>query len=212
MSNLCCLPPRMRLVVLVERVVVAGLGLVLYVQVDRPREQVRSLLPRWLPATAEVPVLLTRMMRLLLLVALPVAAMVVVLLAALAQEEVLQEVLLQVVPHHLDSALARLHVHQDRHLGVLALLVDGLLDGVPGAQVEVAPPVHCLGVVFLPIDTRLVPSYAQCGSVVSEGPWHTQGMSTPVQSLLVVRLSTGSLVRVCAHVGTCLHVVCSLCK
>ena len=157
MSNPCLLPPRMRLAILVERVVVAGLGLVLYVQVDRPREQVRSLLPRWLPATAEVPVLLTRMMMLLLPVALPVAAMVVVLLAALAQEEVLQEVLLQVVPHHLDSTLARLHVHQDRHLGVLALLVDGLLDGAPGAQVEVALPVHCLGVVFLPIDTRQVP-------------------------------------------------------
>ena len=90
----------------------------------------------------------------LLLAVLPVAAMVVVLLVALAQEEVLQEVLLQVVPHHLDSTLARLHVHQDRHLGVLALLVDGLLDGVPGAQVVVAPPVHCLGVVLLPIGIR----------------------------------------------------------
>ena len=156
MSNLCLLRPRPRLVVVVVRVVVADPGLVLYVKVVRPREQVRSLLPRWFPATAEVPVLMTRMM-LLLLVVVPVAAMVVVLLAALAQEEVLQEVLLQVVPHHLGSALARLHVHQDRHLGVLALLVDGLLDGVPGAQVEVAPPVHCLGVVFLPIDTRQVP-------------------------------------------------------
>ena len=149
MSSLGFLRPQLRPVVVVGRVVVAGQGLVLFVQVDRPREQVRSLLPRWLPATAEVPVLLTRMMMLLL--------PVVVLLAALAQEEVLQEVLLQVVPHHLGSALARLHVHQDRHLGVLALLVDGLLDGVPGAQVEVAPPVHCLGVVFLPIDTRQVP-------------------------------------------------------
>ena len=163
MSNLCCLLPRPRLVVLVERVVVADLGLVLFVQVDRPREQVRSLLPRWLPATAEVPVLMTRMMMLLLPVVLPVAAMEVVLLAALAQEEVLQEVLLQVVPHHLDSTLARLHVHQDLHLGVLALLVDGLLDGGHGAQVEVALPVHCRGVVFLPIDTRQVPCCAQCG-------------------------------------------------
>ena len=148
---------------------------------------------------------------LLLLVVLPVAAMVVVLLAALAQEEVLQEVLLQVVPHHLDSALARLHVHQDRHLGVLALLVDGLLDGVPGAQVVVAPPVHCLGAVFLPIDIRRVLWYGQCGSAVSEGPCYNQGRSTPAQSPLVVRPSIGSLHFVYARVGTCLRAVCSPC-
>ena len=157
MSSPCCLRPLPRPVVVVERVVVAGRVLVLFVQVDLPRERDRSPLTRWLPAASEVPALLTRMTMMLLLLVLPVAVVVVVLRAALAQEEVLQEVLLQVVPHRLDSTLARLHVHQDRHLGVQALLVDGRLDGVPGAQVEVAPPVHCLGVVFLPIDTRQVP-------------------------------------------------------
>ena len=100
MSSLGLLRPRPRLVVVVVRVVVADPGLVLYVQIVRPREQVRSLLPRWLPASAEVPVLLTRMMMLLLLVAVPVAAMVVVLLVALAQEEVLQGVLLLLLALH----------------------------------------------------------------------------------------------------------------
>ena len=148
----------------------------------------------------------------LLLAVLPVAAVVVVLLVALAQEEVLQEVLLRLELRRPGSVQARLHRHVGQHLDVPALLVDGLLDGVHRAQVEVALPVHCLGVVSPPIGIRRVLRYGQCGSVVSEGPWHIQGMSTPVQNLLVVRLSTDSLVAVCARVYTCLLASCSLCR
>ena len=101
MSSLCYLRPRPRPVVVVERVVVAGQGLVLSVQVDLPRERGRSLLTRWLPAASEVPALLTRMMMMPLLLVLPVAAVVVVLPVALAQEEVLQGVLLLAL-HRLD--------------------------------------------------------------------------------------------------------------
>ena len=156
MSSLCCLRPRQRPVVVVERVVVAGQGLVLDVQVDLPRERGRSLLTRWLPAASEVPGLLTRMKMMPLLLVLPVAAVVVVLLDVWAQEEVLPVVLQRLALHRPGSVRARLHLHQDQHLGVPALREDGLLDGVPGAQVVVAPPVHCLGVVLLPIDTRRV--------------------------------------------------------
>ena len=130
---------------------------------------------------------------------LPVAAVVVVLPVALAQEEVLQGVLLQVVPHHLDLILARLRVHQDRHLDVLALLVDGLLDGAPGAQVEVALPVHCLDVVSVPIGIRQVLRYVQCGLVVVEESCCIQGRSTPVQNLLEVRLPAAT--ELCPAIG-----------
>ena len=147
-----------------------------------------------------------------LLLVLPVAAVVVVLLVALAQEEVLQEVLLRLELHRPGSAQARLHLHEDQHLDVPALLVDGLLDGVPGAQVVVALPVHCLGVLFPPIDIRRVLRYGQCDSVVSEGLCCIRGRSTLVQSLLVVRLSTGSLLHVCVHVGICLLASCTLCR
>ena len=212
MSSLCFLRPRQRPVVVVERVVVAGQGLVLDVQVDLPRERGRSLLTRWLPAASEVPALLTRMTMMLLLLVLPVAAVVVVLPVALAQEEVPQVVLLVLALHRLDSVQARLHLRWDLHLDVPALLVDELLVGVPVAQVVVALLVHCLDVVLLPIDIRRVLRYVQCVSVVSEGLCCILGRSTPVQSPLVVRLSTGSLLHVCVHVGTCLLATCSLCK
>ena len=212
MSSLDCPRPRLRLVLVVGRDVAVDLDLVLVSRVARPRERGRSLLLRRLPATAEVPALMTRMMLHLLLAVPPVAVVVVVLLVALAQEEVLQEVLLRLELHRPGSARARLHLHGDQHLDVPALLVDGLLDGVPGAQVVVALPVHCLGVVFLPIGIRRVLRYDQCGSVVLEGPCYIRGRSTPVQSLLVVRLSTGSLVAVCAHVCMYLLASCSLCR
>ena len=92
----------------------------------------------------------------LLLAAPPVAAVEVVPLVARAQEEVLQEVLLQLELHRPGSAQARLHLHEDQHLDVPALLVDGLPVGARVAQVGVARLVHCLGVVFVPIGIRRV--------------------------------------------------------
>ena len=167
MSSLDCPRPRLRLVLVVERVVAVDLALVLVSRVDRLQERGRSLQLRRFPATAEVPALMTRMKMHLLLVVLPVEVVVVVLLVAPALEEVLQEVLLRPELRRLGSVQARLRQHEDQHLGVPALLVDGRLVGVLGAQVEVALPARCLGVVFLPIGTRQVLRYDQCGLGVS---------------------------------------------
>ena len=209
-SNLGWPRPRLRPVLVVVRVVAEGLVLVLAFQVDWLQEPGRSLLPRWLPATAEVPAQMLKMMLHHSLMMLPVAVMVVLLLVAPALGEVLQEVLPRPELRRLDSVQAHLLQHEDQRLVVPALHVDGLRVGVLGAQVEVAPPVHCLGVLFLPIGIRRVRLYVQCGLAVAEVSCCNRGRSTPVQNLPVVRLSTGSLGFVCVHAYTYLLSFCSL--
>ena len=85
---------------MVVRVVAVDLGLVLASWVDRPRERGRSLPLRWLPAAAEVPALLTRMMRLFLMLP-PGVLRVTVPPASPAPVEVLQAVLLRPELHRL---------------------------------------------------------------------------------------------------------------
>ena len=199
MSSLDCLRPRPRLALVVVRVVAVDLGLVLASRVDRPRERGRSLLLRRLPATAEVPALLTRMMRPLLMLPL-VVLRVAVLPASLALVEVLQVVLLRPELRRLGLVQARLHQRGDQHLDVPALLVDGLPVGARAAQVEVARLVHSLDGLSVPIGIRRVLRCGQRGFVVAEASCCIQGRTTPVQNLPGLCLSTGSLVVVYARV------------